>query len=89
MDSRDEIVDPPLEIHGVVAPRLAVDPRCGQFLQVEEARSEKLRSYVVQQVGELQLPILTCRFPYTQQSTRSGSGLRRTGFPVPALHPVQ
>jgi hypothetical protein len=87
MDLLVQILDPPLEVDRVVTPRLTVDPWRGLLLQFEEARSQQLRCEVVQQVGELLLPIPSRRLTYTQQSARSGD----QRFPVrfPALCPVQ
>lgn len=87
MDSSVQIVDPPFKLHLVIMPRLAIDSWRGLLLQVEETRPQQLRREVVQQTGELQLPILLCRLSYTQQPTRPGSE-RRT-VRVPALYPDQ
>jgi hypothetical protein len=57
MDPPVQINDPPVEIHLVVTPRLAVDSRRGLLLQREEARPQQLRREVVQQVGA------ACRTP--------------------------
>ena len=65
MDSSVQIVDPPLEIRLVVTPRLAVDARRGLLLQIEETRPQEFWRDVVQQAGEPQLPILSCRLSYT------------------------
>jgi hypothetical protein len=57
VDSRVQISDPPLEVHGVRIPGHTVDARCGLLLQFEEARLEQLRRDVVQQIGVPHLSI--------------------------------
>jgi hypothetical protein len=82
-----QIVDPPFQIHLVITPRLAINSQHGVPLQLEETRPQQFWREVVQQIGELLLPILLCRLSYTEQSARPAMG--RFSLLRPARSPVQ